>query len=131
MPDPPAPATYGFIGVGTMSSAIVRGLCTLPQPPKAVVLSPRGESNGLSLVQQFSTGDTPGIVRRAKTNQEVVDESDVIFVGVLPQQTEEVLRALTFKPTQTIVSLVSTAPLSMLQDACMPVPAAELSLIHI
>ena len=70
-----------------MSSAIVRGLCTLPAPPAAVVLSPRGAQKAAALYGEF-----PSLTRVAGSNQEVVDCSDVVFVGVLPKQAEEVLR---------------------------------------
>ena len=70
MPDPmPAPARYGFVGVGTMSSAIVRGLCTLPFPPPSIVLSPRGAEKAAALAAEFG----PQMVRVASSNQEVVD----------------------------------------------------------
>ena len=45
---------------------------------------------------------------------------DVCFVGVLPAQTEEVLRALKFTPQHTVCSLVSTAPLALLREVCAP-----------
>ena len=117
---PGSSARFGFVGVGTMSSAIVRGLCTLPAPPAAVVLSPRGAQKAAALYGEF-----PSLTRVAGSNQEVVDCSDVVFVGVLPKQTEEVLRGLTFEPRHTVVSLVSTAPLSLLHEVCAPVPASQ------
>ena len=118
---PPMSATrYGFVGVGTMSSAIVRGMCTLPESPQSVVLSPRGAEKAAALAAAF-----PGTVSIAADNQGVVDASDVVFVGVLPKQCEEVLRALRFEARHTVVSLVSTAPLSLLHEVCAPVPATQ------
>lgn len=113
--------TYGFVGVGTMSSAIVRGICTLPAPPcSAVVLSPRGAEKSAALAKDF-----PALVTVAADNQEVVDKCDVIFLGVLPKHAEEVCRALKFSERHTVVSLVSTAPMSLLQEVCAPAPAAN------
>lgn len=116
----PAPARYGFVGVGTMSSAIVRGLCTLDAPPPSVVLSPRNAEKSAKLAGEF-----PSLVTVAGSNQEVVDACDVVFIGVLPKQTEEVMRALTFTPKHTVVSLVSTAPMQLIRDCCAPVPAEQ------
>ncbi len=108
---------YGFVGTGTMSSAIVRGLCTLPERPAAVTVSPRNAANAAALADEF-----PGVVTVAKTNQEVLDSSDMVFVGVLPAQTETVLGELAFEPRHIVVSLVSTAPLERLYEWCAPVP---------
>lgn len=116
----PAPARYGFVGVGTMSSAIVRGLCTLDAPPPSVFLSPRNAEKSAKLAGEF-----PCVVRVAGSNQEVVDACDVVFIGVLPKQAEEVMRALKFTPKHTVVSLVSTAPIKLIRECCVPVPAEQ------
>jgi len=86
----------------------------------SIVLSPRGAAKSASLAAEF-----PGAVSIAADNQAVVDGCDVVFIGVLPKQCEEVVRALRFEARHTVVSLVSTAPLAMLQDACGPVPATQ------
>mmetsp|Transcript_18451 Transcript_18451/g.47312 ORF Transcript_18451/g.47312 Transcript_18451/m.47312 type:complete len:299 (+) Transcript_18451:3-899(+) len=120
MSSAPTPAPrYGFVGVGTMSSAIVRGMCTLPTPPMQgeVVLSPRGAAKAAALAAEF-----PGAVKIASSNQEVIDSCDIILVGVLPKQCEEVLRELRFEARHTVVSLVSTAPMALLHEVCAPVP---------
>ena len=112
---------YGFVGVGTMASAIVRGMCTLPTAPMtSIVLSPRGAEKAGALAAAF-----PESVTIAADNQAVVDACDIIFIGVLPKQCEEVVRGLRFESRHTVVSLVSTAPLAMLQEACAPVPTAQ------
>jgi len=50
-------------------------------------------------------------------NQSIVDEADVIFVCVLPEQTSEVLRSLTFDNSRhTVISLVSTSTLAQLRE---------------
>ena len=47
------PPRYGFVGVGTMSSAIVRGMCTLSAlPMTSIVLSPRGAEKAATLKAQ-------------------------------------------------------------------------------
>jgi pyrroline-5-carboxylate reductase len=114
------PTRYGFVGVVTMASAIVRGLCTLDDKPASIVLSPRGAQKSKALAEEYSA-----VCRIAASNQEVLDSCDVVFIGVLPAQTEEVCRALKFESRHTVVSLVSTAPLSLLQECCAPVPSGQ------
>ena len=111
---------YGFVGVGTMSGAIVRGMCTLSEKPQSVVLSPRGAAKSQALASEF-----PDVVTIAADNQAVVDSCDVVFIGVLPKQCEEVVRALKFNAKQTVVSLVSTAPMTLLHEICAPVPTSQ------
>jgi pyrroline-5-carboxylate reductase len=115
------PPRYGFVGVGTMSSAIVRGMCTLSTlPMTSIVLSPRGAEKVATLKALF-----PDIVTIAADNQAVLDACDIVFVGVLPKHCEEVLRGLRFQARHTVVSLVSTAPLALLQEVCAPVPTEQ------
>lgn len=116
----PAPARYGFVGVGVMSSAIVRGLCTLDKPPPAIVLGPRNAEKAAKLAGEF-----PSICKVVASNQAVVDGCDVVFIGVLPKQTEEVMKALAFTPKHTVVSLVSTAPLQLIRECSAPVPTEQ------
>jgi pyrroline-5-carboxylate reductase len=75
------PPRYGFVGVGTMSSAIVRGMCTLSTlPMTSIVLSPRGADKVATLKALF-----PDMVTIAADNQAVLDACDIVFVGVLPK----------------------------------------------
>jgi pyrroline-5-carboxylate reductase len=113
--------TFGFVGIGTMSSAIIRGLCTLAEAPKSIIVSPRNAAKAAALSHAH-----PSIVSVAASNQDVLDRSHVVFIGVLPKQCEEVLRSLKFAPHHTVVSLVSTSPLSLLASACAPAPASSI-----
>ena len=51
----------------------------------------------------------------AKNNQAVIDMSDWIFLGVLPQVGENILPKLNFKKNQTVISFMSTTNLSKLK----------------
>jgi len=61
-------------------------------------------------------------VTKCSSNQEVVDNSDWVFVGVLPAQTSAALRDLTFKKEHIVVSLVSSASHEELIESCKVVP---------
>jgi pyrroline-5-carboxylate reductase len=93
--------TLGFVGVGEIVSHVVRALFTGPNPPAEVLLSPRSTHRSSALAQSF-----PG-ARVCSSNQEVVDGSDIVFIGVLPGQAEEVVKDLKFRSDQTVVSLAA------------------------
>jgi pyrroline-5-carboxylate reductase len=78
------------------------------------VLSPRGQACSRELAARFRT------VTIASTNQEVVDQSDVVVVCVLPHQAEEVLGQLAFQETQGVVSAMAGVHLTALQDLVFP-----------
>jgi len=109
----------GFIGVGKITSVIVEGLCTSSMEDIQIFLSPRNEYNGQQLADKF------GQVQRLASNQQVVDQSEVVFIAVKPMTALEVLRSLSFRSGQTIVSLV---PLLKMEDLLTAVaPATEIT----
>lgn len=111
--------TYGILGVGSIAGAIVTGLCDGVDDTPEVVLSPRSADRAATLSARFAT------VRTATTNQAVLDASDVVLVGVLPEQAPEVLRQLTFRPDHRVVSAVAALPFDDL--AALVAPAREVA----
>lgn len=117
-----APVTIGVIGVGTISSACVRGLCGLKD--LSFVLSPRNASKASWLRSEF-----PELIRIAGSNQDVVDGSDVVFVAVLPTQAEGALGPLTFRPSHRVISLMAGVDLATMkrltepaENVCISIP---------
>lgn len=104
-------SSVGVLGVGTMSSAIITGLCTLPNPPKRVVLSPRGATRASTLQSIF-----PTMIEIATSNQSVVDEGpEILILSVLPPQVATLLESLDLTRFKgTFVSVVSSTRLSEL-----------------
>ena len=92
----------GFVGTGTIAEAIIEGVTKSSLAPEHIVISPRNKDIAGRLAAMHE------MVRIGDTNQAVVDESDMIFIAVRPQVVEEVLRELTFRPEQHVVSLVAT-----------------------
>ncbi len=92
----------GFIGTGNISSDVVSGICNSKISYNKIILSPRNKKKSLKLKKKFKK------IEIAKTNQEVIDKSDWIFLGVLPEVGEKILPKLKFKPKQTVVSFIST-----------------------
>lgn len=105
----------GFIGVGKITNAIVEGLCTSSIKDTQIWLSPRNEANALQLAEKYTQ------VERLNSNQQVVDQSDIVFVAVRPAVAVEVLRALKFRKEQTVVSLVPLLKEAELLAAVSPV----------
>lgn len=91
----------GFIGTGTLTAAIVQGLRAKSNSP-VLHLSPRSETLSLALASEF-----PNVVREG-SNADVVDRSQIVLLGVRPDQLETALQGVAFRPDQTVVSLVAT-----------------------
>jgi pyrroline-5-carboxylate reductase len=110
--------TVGFLGCGTIASAIATGLAKQEKVDVThVAVTRRSEKRSEVLQKSF-----PNLVSVHDDNQEVVDQSDVVFVTVLPKQATELLQSLTFDPKRHyIISLVSTATMEdLLRDSKLP-----------
>ena len=75
----------GFIGIGNISSDVVTGICNSKISFKKITLSPRNKKKSRNLKKKFNK------IYIAKTNQEVIDKSDWIFIGVLPEVGEKII----------------------------------------
>ena len=93
--------TIGFLGTGTITSAIVTGLSADGGTRPAIRLSPRNAAVASGLAARF------GNVRACASNQEVLDECDTAVIAVRPQVAEEVLSALGFSSGHAVISLVA------------------------
>jgi hypothetical protein len=103
---PPAELTIGLLGTGKIGSAVVTGFCSDGGwQPKHVTVSARTKAKADALVAKF-----PARVSIGATNQEIIDQSDVIFVGLLPNVAKEELPKLTFAPHKRVVSMMATIP---------------------
>ena len=92
----------GFIGTGNISSDTVTGICKSKISFQKIFVSPRNRNKAEKLKKKFRK------VYIAKNNQEVIDKSDWVFLGVLPEVGEKILPKLNFRSNQTIVSFIST-----------------------
>lgn len=101
--------TLGFIGTGTITAAMVRGLKASPLAHRPIILSPRNAETAAAL------SALPG-VRVAPGNQQVLDASDLVVLAVRPQVAEAVLRPLRFRPGQTVISLIAGLDIARLTD---------------
>ena len=99
----------GFIGIGNISSDVITGICRSNLKFKQIIISPRNKKKAKKLEKEFKK------VKIAKNNQEVVNKSDWIFIGVLPKVANQILPNLIFKQNQTVISFVATLNLSNLK----------------
>ncbi len=78
----------GFIGVGNMGGAIVKALLrSKVVAPENIWASNRSQGKVLKIRDEFP-------IHLANTNEELVENSDIIFVGVKPQDLFDVLEPL-------------------------------------
>ena len=91
-----------FIGTGNIVSDVVTGICKSKISFKKIIISPRNKQKAQTLKKKFKK------VIIAKDNQDVINKSDWVFLGVLPEVGEKILPKLNFKNKQIIVSLIST-----------------------
>ena len=99
----------GFIGTGKITSSVVTGICTSKISFQKILVSPQNKSIAQRLAKRFRK------VNIAKTNQEVVDKCNWIFLAVTPKVGEEIIPKLNFRSNQKIISFISTIKLAQLK----------------
>jgi len=99
----------GFIGTGKIASSVITGICTSKISFKKIIVSSRNRNIAQKLKKKFKK------VKIAKTNQEIVDECNWVFLAVTPKVGSKILPKLKFKTNQKIISFISTIGLSQLK----------------
>ena len=99
----------GFIGTGNIVSDVVTGISKSNIDYKKIIISPRNRKKASLLKRRFKK------IFIAKNNQEVIDKSNWIFLGVLPKIGEKILPNLKFKKKQIVISFMSTPNYSKLK----------------
>lgn len=92
----------GFIGAGNIVSDVVTGISKSKISFNKIIISPRNKKKAKFLKRTFKK------ILIAKNNQDVINKSDWIFLGVLPKVGEKILPQLQFKKKQIIISFMST-----------------------
>ena len=101
----------GFIGTGKITSSIVTGICGSKIPYKKIILSSRNRNIASKLKKKFKK------VSVAKTNQEILNSCNWVFLAVTPTVGQKIIKSLKFKSNQTVISFISTMPLPQLKKA--------------
>ena len=105
----------GFIGTGAITEHVVVGLVGHGGFGSGILVSERSRERSARLAGRFPN------VGVELENQAIVDQVDMVFVGVLPQQTLEVLEPLVFREDQIVVSMASIVSVGQLAGKVKPV----------
>lgn len=90
----------GFIGTGRIVTAVVKGFCSSAIKNTTINLSPRSKSNSINLARTFPN------VTRLKSNQLVLDNSEVIFIALPAKDSKQILSNLKFNRNHTVISFI-------------------------
>ena len=104
----------GFIGTGVITEAFITGMLKVGEYDNDVLVSLRSSERSSQLANQFSN------VTVVAENQEIVDQSDWVFIAVLPSQARSLLESLNFSQEQKVISIVAGVELAELSDLCHP-----------
>lgn len=99
----------GFIGAGKIASSVIEGICNSRIRYKKIIISKRNNKISIRLKKKFKK------IFISKSNQYIVNNSDWIFLSVTPLVGNKIIKNLSFKKKQTIVSFISTIKLSELK----------------
>ena len=104
----------GFLGTGAISEAIIRGLCEESGYQGPILVTQRSVERSSRLAHDYPQ------VEVIDNNNALVERSEWVFLGVLPEQVTEVLNALTFRPEQKLISLAAGISLAQIQALAPP-----------
>ena len=99
----------GFIGTGKIASSVIRGICNSKIKYNLIVVSPRNKKIAQDLKKRFKK------IIISRTNQEIIDKSDWVFLSVTPLIGEKIIKDLKFRSNQKVISFISTITLSQLK----------------
>ena len=99
----------GFIGTGKITLSVVTGICTSKISFQKILVSPRNRNIAQKLKKRFRKVDI------GKTNQEIVDKCNWVFLAVTPKVGAKILPKLNFRSNQKIISFISTINLTQLK----------------
>ncbi len=106
----------GFVGAGNMCQALVEGwLKKSLIAPDHILVSNRTPGKPQKLSEQWK-------VKTSATNEELVDECNVVVLAVKPQDLIAAIEpiATTFRPDQIVISLAAGIPLARLKKILPP-----------
>lgn len=100
----------GFLGTGNLAQSIMRAFIDSGLVPREnILISNRTERKLLKLAEEFQ-------VRAVKTNEQLIDESTVVIIGVKPQDLYQAIEpiASSFHSDHIVMSLAAGVSLSEL-----------------
>ena len=98
----------GFIGTGKISSSIIFGIFKSKLKIKRIYISSRNRNIAKKLSKSYGK-------IKVCNNQEIIEKSSVVFLGVTPNVGNKILPKLKFSKNKKIISLISTINLDKLK----------------
>ena len=99
----------GFIGTGKISSSVITGICNSKISFKKILISPRNKLLSKKLSKKFKK------VKIAENNQQIINQSNWVFLAITPDVGNKIIKNLKFKNNQKIISFISTISLGNLK----------------
>ena len=99
----------GFIGTGKISSSIIFGIFKSKLKVKKIYISSRNRNIAKKLTKKYRK------ITVLNNNQEIIDKSSTIILGVTPNVGYTILPKLKFSKNKKIISLISTINLEKLK----------------
>ena len=106
----------GILGTGTITTAVVRGLVG---DGHKITVSERSRTNAAALACAYDNVTVAD-------NQTVIDQSDVIFLGLMAEQAPDILGALVFRADQQVITLMAGASLAEADALVAPAQAVAI-----
>ena len=119
----------GFIGTGKISSSIIYGIFNSKLKVKRIYISSRNRNIAKKLTKKFR------LVKILKDNQDIINKSSTIILGVTPNVGNKIIFKLNFSKNKKIISLISTINLEKLKKITknknivrvIPLPPVEIN----
>ena len=119
----------GFIGTGKISSSIIYGIFNSKLKVKRIYISSRNKNIAKKLSKKFKQ------VKTVNNNQEIINKSSTIILGITPNVGNKILPQLKFSKNKKIISLISTIGLDKLKKItknknlvrATPLPSVEIN----
>jgi len=104
----------GILGVGAISSNVIEAMQSPIKSAHTFYLSSRSKERAESLESKYDN------CIKLDSNQAVVDASEIVIVSVLPEQVDQVLTELTFRPDHVVASFIAGRPPSEISKLVSP-----------
>ena len=99
----------GFIGTGKIASSVITGICKSSIKYNKISISFRNKKISKQLKKRYKK------ITIEKDNQKIVNNSNWVFLAVTPTVGEKIIKNLSFKSSQTIISFISTITIPRLK----------------
>ena len=100
----------GFIGTGKISSSIIFGIFKSKLKVKRIYISSRNRNIAKKLANKYRK------IKVLNSNQEIIDKSSTIILGITPNVGNKILSKLNFAKNKKIISLISTINIDKLKN---------------